>query len=439
MPVRKPATSKIDTPAKRARLPQRRQPWWAPCGTQRGGLSLGYRRAASGPGAWIARLIDEGARLEHRIGQADDPGADGAALSYGAATAAALAWAAHERGARTERAAEPPVTVRAAIDAYTAARTRRAAASGRDAKYRLAAHLLTSTLADRPLAKLTETELRNWVKERPGLSSAGLARLLADVRACLRRAADAHHRTLPAGFLETVRRGLQQDAPPVSEATASHHRAVLTDADIRRIVEAAFQVDETGDFGRLVAVLAGTGARFSQSARLRVADALAGEAPRIMVPTSRKGRIGSLGKPSHVAVPVAADLINTLTAATRGRAGADALLERWRLRQVAPHKWERERRGPWQHGTEMARLWSRALVLAGIADGITPYRLRDASIIRGLRAGLPVRLVAQLHDTSTVMIERAYASHIADALGDVARRAVVSLAPAPVAPVRAVS
>jgi hypothetical protein len=36
-----------------------------------------------------------------------------------------------------------------------------------------------------------------------------------------------------------------------------------------------------------------------------------------------------------------------------------------------------------------------------------------------------VRLVAQIHDTSAAMIEKQYASHIADALSEVARRAAV--------------
>jgi hypothetical protein len=44
--------------------------------------------------------------------------------------------------------------------------------------------------------------------------------------------------------------------------------------------------------------------------------------------------------------------------------------------------------------------------------------------------GLPVRLVAAMHDTSLQMIERHYSAHIVDALDELAARAVVPLAPA---------
>lgn len=65
-------------------------------------------------------------------------------------------------------------------------------------------------------------------------------------------------------------------------------RQVLADADVRRrIVLAA--MDQDADFGALVLVLAATGARLDQAARLAVAD-LQPEAGRIMVPASRKGR-----------------------------------------------------------------------------------------------------------------------------------------------------
>jgi hypothetical protein len=44
-----------------------------------------------------------------------------------------------------------------------------------------------------------------------------------------------------------------------------------------------------------------------------------------------------------------------------------------------------------------------------------------------LRAGLPVRLVSAVHDTSVAMIEKHYAAFIVDAVEDLLRRAVVPL------------
>lgn len=58
--------------------------------------------------------------------------------------------------------------------------------------------------------------------------------------------------------------------------------------------------------------------------------------------------------------------------------------------------------------------------------------------MRGLRAGLPSQLVAQLHDTSATMIERYYGRFVSDALHALARAALVSLMPTPVTPIRVV-
>jgi hypothetical protein len=64
----------------------------------------------------------------------------------------------------------------------------------------------------------------------------------------------------------------------------------------------------------------------------------------------------------------------------------------------------------------------------GMPD-VIPYALRHSSIVRGIRAGLPIRLVAALHDTSVVMIERHYSRWITDGLDELAARAVVPLVP----------
>jgi hypothetical protein len=60
---------------------------------------------------------------------------------------------------------------------------------------------------------------------------------------------------------------------------------------------------------------------------------------------------------------------------------------------------------------------------------VIPYALRHSSIVRGIKAGLPIRLVADLHDTSVVMIERHYSRWIVDGLEALAAQAVVQLLP----------
>ena len=79
----------------------------------------------------------------------------------------------------------------------------------------------------------------------------------------------------------------------------------------------------------------------------------------------------------------------------------------------------------------MTRPWAAIIARAGLAAGTIPYALRHSSIVRGLRAGLPVRLVAALHDTSSAMIEKHYAAYIVDAMDELAARAVVPLTTAP--------
>jgi integrase len=108
-------------------------------------------------------------------------------------------------------------------------------------------------------------------------------------------------------------------------------------------------------------------------------------------------------------------------------------LLRWISRQVGPVEWERVKRAPWNNASEMTRGWKKALARAGIPR-VEPYALRHSSIVRGLRSGVPVRVVAALHDTSTAMIEKHYSAHILDMADELARRAVVPLVSQPVSP-----
>jgi integrase len=55
-------------------------------------------------------------------------------------------------------------------------------------------------------------------------------------------------------------------------------------------------------------------------------------------------------------------------------------------------------------------------------DTITSYALRHSSICRSLLAGVPVSVVAKLHDTSSDEVESHYAAHILDVAGDALAR-----------------
>jgi integrase len=436
----------LNTRSARTKLKRRPKPYFR---LARGGalpVHLGYYRQAEGrPGTWIARRYLGDQRYEmFAVGTADDdprhPADGSGVLDFDQAQRAALAWADRRLAdERADKAAATSPTVRRAVDAYIAARKARDIIAGADAELRLAHHVLAAPLADVPLTSLTEKHFAEW---RAGLRRGGrghrddatplaagtLARLLNDLRAALR--ASATKAKLPADVLTTIREGCTRP----EDASRPRPKQILPDADVRLLVEAAAAEDE--DFGDLVMVLAATGARFDQVARATVADFQADQR-RIMVPVSKKGR-GTKAQ-SVLALPLPDDVVARLRQLVAGRAGHEPLLQRWHHRQEAGDKsagrlprWVRTVRRPWSDAAEMTRPWRAAMQAAGLAADLVPYCLRHSSIVRGLRAGLPVRLVAAIHDTSIAMIEKHYAAFITDATEDLLRRVLVPLGVAPV-------
>jgi integrase len=63
-------------------------------------------------------------------------------------------------------------------------------------------------------------------------------------------------------------------------------------------------------------------------------------------------------------------------------------------------------------------------------DVITCYALRHSSVCRALLKGVPVSVVAKLHDTSSDEIEAHYAAYILDVAGTLLRKGLLQ----PVAP-----
>jgi integrase len=401
---------------------------------------LGYRKGVRG-GRWLVRWYQgEQAYSQVTLATADDAfDADGSdTLDFNQAVASARAHIASARADKLAEAAGPVLTVAAAVETYLTGRETRersqTAGAGlkRDARSRLTKYVLGSDLASMPMHRIDETALSRWRNGIPaGLSPATVQRLVNDLKAALNLAARTNRARLPVEIIGTIRAGLR-----VEEATTAEARKqVLFDADVRRIIDAAWQVDREGDTARLVLVLAATGARFSQVARLTVADIQKAEG-RIMVPTSRKGR--GVKRTSHTAVRVGADVMAALGPVLHGRKGTEVLLQRWRSVQVKGNQWVRSGRGHWLTASELSRPWAAIIATAGIAADTVPYALRHSSIVRGLRAGLPVRLVAALHDTSSAMIEKHYAAYVVDAMDELSARAVVPLttAPATVIPLR---
>ena len=432
-------SSLIDSPAKRTKLKARRNPYWQGVGGGRSGVSLGYRKG-TGSGVWIGKLVFEGKRLEDKIGAADDAGALAGALPFRAAITAALDWArrkvaeAEDSGAGN-RASKVP-TVESAIAEYVVLRKAKSAREGANAAGRLKKHVLSDARFSRtPLAKLRESHFDAWRSALPilGLSDGAddsevdyitpstFNRMAGDLRAALNRAAERYRRELPAQLAAEIRVGTR--ALPLEETA---RKQILNDKQVAAIVKAAQdpEIDPEGDFGRLVATLASTGARFGQVAALDVAD-LQILARRIMVGGAKKGRRTSTKPPS--AVPLDDSVIDLLRPIVDDRGPAEPLLERWSFKRGEGLGWKRDRRSRWSAPKQMEELWAKTVAKAEVPEDTVPYALRHSSIVRSLRFGVPIRITAAQHDTSTEMIEQHYGRYISEATEDIARRGALSL------------
>lgn len=395
-------------------------------------VHLGYRKGRHG-GRWLVRwYVGDQKYRQTQLGTADDILTEGT-LSFDAAVKLARMTVTEARRLVKAAAKGPAPTVRSAVEAYAAVRDARASAeAGRsvhsDSNGRMRRYVLTDEqLAGTELQALSEDALKEWrSKLNSPLKRATRQRLANDFKAALNAAYREHRKNLPADFAESVKQGLKLPDECLRTELVSRTNQILDDAQVQEIIKTAIALDADGDLATLIIVLAATGSRFSQVRRMLVGDVQASQS-RLLVPTSRKGKGRTDG---HTALRIGPDVLSALRPIIDGRAPAEPLLCRWRHVQVGPARWERDARGPWQSASEMTRRWRVICEHVGLA-GIVPYALRHSSIVRGIRFGLPIRLVAALHDTSVVMIERHYARWITDGLEDMAAKAIVALLPVP--------
>jgi integrase len=405
-------------------------------------VHLGYRKGQHG-GTWLVRWRHPGGGYRQApLGVADDKVSEGT-LSYDAAYRAARDHVERVRKDARAAAEGPVLTVRRAVEAYIAERdTRESRRKGRPVHsdaHRLERYVIgrerqgkrkaiaPAKLADVPLHELDEDHLQKWRASLPDTGAASQKRrTVNDLKAALNLAYATHRRRLEPSLPAIIKHGLKVTNDHDDEAPLARDNQILTDAQVGKLIQAAREVDEEeewdGDLFRLVVVLAAAGARFGQVARLRVGDC---PPTRLLLPKSRKGR----GKSGSIPVPVGQDVIDALQPALAGRASDAPLLERWRHKQAPGGiEWQRAGRGAWQSASELLRPWDTIRKRVKMPD-VIPYALRHSSIVRGLKANLPIRLVAALHDTSVPMIERHYAKWIAHGLEELAAAAVMPLVP----------
>jgi integrase len=383
----------IETKTARGKVPVSKVPVFERLGQ---GVSIGYRRNAGGAGVWVVRLADgKRGKIEKRIALADDaePANGRSIMSYQQAVEAARRLG---RGETEEANPAAVATLVDAIEAYKADLVARGA--GVDNVTRLMFNL-TPALLKRPVALLDVTELRKWrdaaVKR---MAPASVNRLVTILKAVLNLAA-AHDEQLRT-------RAWEIGLAALPEATAARN-VVLPEATVRRLVHAARE--QSAEFGLLVETLALTGGRVSQLARCQVRD-LVGE--RLMIPSSAKGQNK---RASRVPVPIPSALADRLrVAAAAERKAADLLF-------VKPS-------GDGWHKSDHARPFARAVAAIGEdKETVSSYALRHSHITAQLLAGLPVQLVAKLHDTSASQIEKHYAATITSHTDELVRGTMMEL------------
>jgi integrase len=291
-----------------------------------------------------------------------------------------------------------PASWAAALDAYEKDLVARAGSTINASRVR--GHL-PPALLDKPVVMLAANELRRWRDDllASGLQRPTVRRILAVAKASLNLAANLDPRITNRSPWNTGLSG-------VASANASVSR-VISDADVLALVAGAYALDPA--FGLFIDVLASTGTRTSQATRLLVGDLQDGTAPRLMIPSSRKGGKGrkSVRRP----VPIPLSLARKLERAAAGRP-ADAPL----LLRSDGSAWNPNR-------MELSRSFAQVAKRTGIDQ--TAYCLRHSSIVRALIAGTPTRVVAANHDTSTIQLERVYSAFIADHADAVSRRGLL--------------
>jgi integrase len=384
-------SSKLENRSARLRLARRKKPYSVPIMR---GVHLLYRRNKTA-GPFMARMCRDGEDWTEPLGIADDHDvADGKhILTY---------WQAQDLARERARLGKPTsdLCIKARVEHYRADLESR----GRDpSNAARVLHHLTAKLAGKVVTASSLSEDLREFRERlltSGLAPATIDRTTDALKAALNLAADNDERI--------IRRPWKTALKAIGASEAGVRNVVLSDADRRTLRGAAYAHD--GDFGLLIDVLDETGARPSQVARLTAEDVQADfydartgkRQPRLLVPVSHKGR-GKKAR-AHTPVPITPALADRLKSREPG-----VLLKR-------------ADGVPWGE-INLAHYFDRAMegVTFDNPSRVTMYSLRHTSIVRQLLNNVPVRVVAALHDTSVVMIERNYSRFIGDHVDEMVR------------------
>jgi integrase len=219
--------ARIDLKGERAKLPVRREPYWAvPLATN---CSFGFRRIDSG-GTWIARYKGEdGRRTYHRLGRCTD------SFDYYEARDAALKWFKDkEHGVVSD-----DVTVETACKAYVEdRRTEKSEKNARDAEKRFVRCVYNTAFGKTRLTKLRSAAVKAWrnnliepITGKRGVSKSTANRTTTTLKAALNLAVKNR--------LVTVAARIEWSSVPAYKGAGKRREIFLDLAQRRALIKAA--------------------------------------------------------------------------------------------------------------------------------------------------------------------------------------------------------
>lgn len=385
---------KLDTVASRAKLKQRREPYWLPIGDLNGAY-VGFRR---GPDTWIVRIYEDGLKRYHQLGRFED---------HRAALRKARDWI----KARDQGVTDDSSTVAEACLVYLSnLEQEKGTTAAQEARGRLQRCVLGRTteearkarakpvepnkLARKPLAKLRAVDIEAW---RDSLIPEGLE---GEARRKARASANRELTALAAALNHAYKRQMVATTMAWStvgkfnDVQARKHRRYVTLAERKALLTAAKSV-ETGAIRWLLEGLMLTGARPIELRRATVADYDAKTAT-----LSLKSFKGASTEPRIRDVPLRS-------------LGAEALIKGLCKNKLptAPI-FTRDDGNPWGH-SDWDHLVRDARTKAKLKP-LTAYDLRHTFITEAITGGVDPLTVSKIVGTSLEMVSMTYGKLIED-------------------------
>jgi len=410
-------SAKLDTRSARAKLPRRREPYWAAIAP---GHALGYRAGRQG-GTWIARLYVADAEPPIRyqsLGSADDTlEANGAeVLTFAQAQEKARRWFKSAGTSASRRTG--PYTVGAALDDYLVDRYPTETRASRQAKSAVDVHVRPA-LGATQISKLTTKAIKDWLNALAASPSLGRSNRAGKRKPRKTQSADRQRsRKATANRVFSVLRAAlnrafqEGDAPddriwrkvkPFRDVDRASIRYLDSDERIRLINACE------PEFRELARAALLTGCRYGELTRLVVSD-FDPDAGTLAVQISKSG------KPRHVTLT--AEGRRFFEGAVAGREG-DTLI------------FTRGGRG-WRQ-SEQRRPLLEACKVAKIKPAIGFHILRHSHGAALAMGGAPLQVVAkQLGHSDTRVTERHYAHLAPNYVADTIRATLPDMGIAPV-------